>query len=286
MPKVNRNRTASRDSESPAPPGALRARWKRLHGGDREAYPDALQINRWAQKHASFSSWVDAHGGAEVLAAGVQRAWSEFHAGEFMRAVEVGGKLGALGATAANKAAAIYALNEGRTEAASLKLLATAATRAEHAVELLPDYANAHYMLALVQGRYSQRISIVQALANGLATRVRTALEMTLKLEPRHAEAHIALGLFHAEILAKLGSLVARLTYQVAEEPALEHFRRALKLTPRSPIAHIEYANGLLLLDAERHRERARELYAQAAACDPADAMERLDVERAKRGPP
>jgi tetratricopeptide (TPR) repeat protein len=257
-----------------------------LHEGDREAYPDAHQISRWTKKHAVFASWVDAHGGAQVLAEGIQSAWRAFHAGEFLRAMEIGAKTGALGATAANKAAAIHTLYEARAEAGSTKLLQTAAKRAEQAVKMLPDYPNAHYTLALTQGRYSQRISIVQALANGLASRVRTALDTTLKLEPRHAEAHIALGLFHAEILAKLGSLVARFSYQVSAEAAIEHFRRAIKLAPKAPIAYMEYAHGLLLLNPVAHREQARELYAKAAACEPIDATERLDVERAKRGLP
>ena len=219
-----------------------------------------------------------------MLAEGIEGAWRAFHAGEFLRAMEIGAKTGALGATAASKAAATYALYGCRAEANSTKLLQTAARQAEQAVKMLPDYANAHYTLALTQGRYSQRVSIVQALANGLASRVRTALDITLKLEPRHAEAHLALGLFHAEILAKLGSLVARLSYQVSADAAIEHFRRAIKLAPRAPIAYMEYAHGLVLLDPVAHREQARELYAEAAACEPLDAMERLDVERAKRG--
>jgi tetratricopeptide (TPR) repeat protein len=237
-----------------------------------------------AKQCASFQSWVDAYGGPGAVAAGVQEAWRDFHAGEFIRAIEVGRKLGALGATAANKAAAIYSLYQGRSEARGLRLLEAAVERGERAIELLPEYANAHYMLALALGRYSQRISIVRALAEGLATRVRTALDKTLELEPHHAEAHIALGLFNAEIVSQLGPLIARLTYQVSQEAAIEHFRRAVKLAPKSPIAHIEYAEGLLLLDADSHREQARGLYALAAACKPADAMEQLDVERAKHG--
>jgi tetratricopeptide (TPR) repeat protein len=114
---------------------------------------------------------------------------------------------------------------------------------------------------------------------------VRKHLEETLKLEPRHAEAHIALGLYHAEVVAKLGALMARLTYSASQDAALEHFNRAIKLVPGSPIAHMEYAHGLLLLDARGNRDLAVELYEQAASCEPADAMEALDVERAKRGP-
>jgi tetratricopeptide (TPR) repeat protein len=265
--------------------GALGDRWDRLHEGDREPFPDATRVTRVAKKHAGFASWVEEHGGPEAVGAGVQAAWADFHAGDFVRAIEAGGKLGALGATAANKAAAIHSLHAGGGQARALKLLEAAVKRAEQVIEQLPDYANAHYTLALALGRYSQRISILQALADGLATRVRKHLEETLQLEPRHAEAHIALGLYHAEVVAKLGALMARLTYGASQDAALEHFRRAVKLVPASPIAHMEYAHGLLLLDGRGNREQAHELYAQAAACQPADAMEALDVERAKRGP-
>jgi tetratricopeptide (TPR) repeat protein len=260
----------------------LERRWAKLHKGDQEPFPDAARITRTAKQHAKVAAWLKAQGGAEDVAAGVQEAWRRFHAGDFTGAVTSGGKFGALGATAANKAAGIHSLQVGREEAT--RLLQAAITRGEQAIELLPDDANAHYMLALVLGRYSQRISILKALANGIAARVRSHLDATLKLAPEHAEAHIALGLYHAEIVAKIGALLAGLTYQASGEAALEQFRRAIKLTPRSPIANIEYANGLLLLDAQKHREQAQELYARAAATEPADAMEQLDVERAQRG--
>jgi tetratricopeptide (TPR) repeat protein len=260
----------------------LERRWAKLHKGDQEPFPDAARITRAAKQHAKFAAWLKAQGGAQEVAAGIQEAWRRFHAGDFTGAVTSGGKFGALGATAANKAAGIHSLQAGGDEAT--RLLQAAITRGEQAIELLPDDANAHYMLALALGRYSQRISILKALANGIAARVRSHLDITLKLAPEHAEAHIALGLYHAEIVAKIGALLAGLTYQASGEAALEQFRRAIKLTPRSPIANIEYANGLLLLDARKHHGQAQELYARAAAMEPADAMEQHDVERAQRG--
>jgi tetratricopeptide (TPR) repeat protein len=263
----------------------LHAHWEELHRGDREPYPDAARVGRLGRKHAPFGAWLDAHGGAGEVAAGLQDAWREFHAGQYARAIALGDRLGALGATAANKAAAIQSLQQGQSASALLKQLEAATVRGEQAVETMPDYANAHYMLALVLGRYSQRISITRALAAGLATRVRTQLEATLRLEPRHAEAHIALGLYHAEIVAKLGSLLAGLGYQASGDAALKHFQRAIKLVPESPVAHIEYANGLLLLNAAANRDEAGRLYERAAACQPLDAMEQLDVARAQRGP-
>jgi tetratricopeptide (TPR) repeat protein len=211
----------------------------------------------------------------------LQQAWLAFHDGQFREAIDAGRALGTLGAAVAGKAAAVHSLSQASDDSRVIKLLEEAAARGESAVAELPGYANAHYTLALVLGRYSQRISIVHALAEGLASRVRTHLDRTLEVEPRHAEAHIALGLYHAEIVAQLGSLAARFTYGATAEAALGHFREALALTPHSPIALMEYAHGLLRLDAGKHRTQARTLLQRAARCSPLDAMERLDRDRA-----
>lgn len=241
-------------------------------------------IERFARRAPAFASWLEAHEGAAALARGLQHAWQAFHAGEFSAAIEQGSGLGPFGISVANKAAAVCTLYAKSFGARELAMLEAAVIRGEAAVGLLSEYPNAHYLLALVLGRYSQRISIVRALTEGLAGRVRAHLERALELEPKHAEACVALGLYHAEIVAKLGALAAGLTYGASGDAALDCFKRALKLAPASPIVHMEYANGLLLLDAARYRERALSSYAQAAALEPRDAMERLDVQRAKRG--
>ena len=192
--------------------------------------------------------------------------------------------IAAMGAVVANKAAAVDSLYSKQREPLILQALDSGVKRGELAAKQLPDYANAHYTLALVLGRYSQRISILRALAEGLAGRVQSHLQRAVALQPRHAEAHVALGLYHAEIIGKLGALAAGLTYGASRDEAIKHFEQAIKFAPASPIVHMEYANGLRLLDAAGHRARIHTLYKQAAHCEPADAMERLDTDRAKRG--
>ena len=145
-----------------------------------------------------------------------------------------------------------------------------------------PDDANAWYMQAFVLGRYAQRVSIVKALAEGIGGKVAKALERTIELEPAHADAHIALGLYHAEIIDKVGALAGRLTYGADAAKAIRHFEQAIKLNPQSAVAHMEYANGLLMLHGDKQKKKAIELYRKAAAMKPMDAMERLDVEQAK----
>jgi len=261
---------------------ALKKHWAALHKGDREPYPSEQATARLAKAHPAVARGVTSHGGAAAVATELQEAWGAFHGGDFVRAIENASEHGALGAAVANKAAAIHTLYLEKNERHRLDLLQAAIERGESAVEQLPDCANAHYTLGLVLGRYSQRISILEALASGFAGRVHACLQRTLELEPRHAEAHIALGLYHAEIVSKLGGLAARLTYGASQDAAVEHFRHAIKLMPKSAIAHVEYAHGLLLLDADRHAQEVEKLCAYGAACKPLDVMEHLDVERAK----
>ena len=112
----------------------------------------------------------------------------------------------------------------------------------------------------------------------GIAGKVRAALETTLELAPKHAEAHTALALYHAEIINKIGAMIGGLTYGAKAAEAEKHIREAVKLTPASPIAHIEHGNVLLLLDEARNEDAAAEAYERAAKCKPLDAMEALDA--------
>src|SRR5690606_30806550 len=99
-----------------------------------------------------------------------------------------------------------------------------------------------------------------------------------LDLAPKHAEAHTALALYHAEIINKIGAMIGGLTYGAKASEAERHIREALKLTPASPIAHIEHGNVLMLLDEKRNEDAAADAYEKAAACTPLAAMEALEA--------
>jgi tetratricopeptide (TPR) repeat protein len=233
----------------------LKKQWARLHRGDCEAFPKD---------------------------AGAQEAWRHFHAGEFAAAVETGTKAGGAGVNAAVKAQVVYATYLEKSEAARISLLDEAAGWAEARRAAAPKDANAHYLYAFALGRYSQGISVAKALAQGLGGRVKEALLTAMKQEPKHADAHIAYGAYQAEVIDKVGGLVAGMTYGAKKDSAVEHFEKAIKLNPDSAIARIEYANGLLTLFGKSRIADAEKLYKAAAAATPADAMEWLDVARAK----
>jgi len=161
-------------------------------------------------------------------------------------------------------------------------MLMAVAERAEAQAAEQPGNANAWYYQAYALGRYSQGISVAKALAEGLGTRVRKALETTIKLCPEHADAHIALAAFHAEVIDKVGALIGGMTYGAKKDTGLKLYQTALALNPHSAIALVEYANGLVMLEGDKRMKEATALYEQAAASTPLDAMERLDVEMAK----
>jgi tetratricopeptide (TPR) repeat protein len=233
---------------------AVKKQWARLHAGDAEPLPKD----------------------AKVL-----EAWVLFHRGEFQKAFDTGLKAGGAGLTVANKAQAIHANYLEKSEKAKLAMFQEVAERAQAQQAEEPKNANAYYWQAYALGRYSQGISVAKALTQGLGSKVKGAFETTIKLAPKHADAHIGLGSFHAEVIDKVGSLLGK-TQGADKATGLKLFQQALKLNPDSAIARVEYANGLVMLEGEKKMKEAEKLYAEAAACDPADAMEMLDVEMAK----
>jgi len=122
----------------------------------------------------------------------------------------------------------------------------------------------------------------VKALAQGIGSKVKASLDKALALAPNHADAHLALGAYHAEVVAKVGGTLAKLTYGASRDEAVKHFALARKLLPDSAICRIEEANGLVLLFGKAKLAEAEKLYAEAAKCSPADAMQKLDAEHAR----
>jgi hypothetical protein len=234
---------------------SLKKHWERLHRGDREAFP---------------------------ADAAVQEAWRLYHQGEFHQACAAGLAAGVDGYNAANKATMIYATYLEEDDKRKLELFQAISARCDELQQAQPGNANAYYFQAYALGRYSQGISVLNALTQGLGGRIKAALDAALRLEPKHVEALIASGAYHAEVVDKVGALVGKLTYGASKDVAVMQFGAALKLMPDSAIACIEYANALVMMFGKGKMDQAVELYEKAAAATPVDAMEKLDVELAK----
>ena len=233
----------------------LKKHWARLHRGDCEPFPKDV---------------------------GVLEAWLHFHAGDFAQAVEAGLAAGGPGINAAVKAQTVYAHYLEKSDSTKLALFEEAAAWADERRGEAPKDANAQYLYAFAIGRYGQGISVVKALAQGYGGKIKDALQKAMKLDAKHADAHTAYGSYQAEVINKVGGMVAGLTYGAKKDAAIEEFEKAVKLNPESAITRIEYANGLILLFGKGRIDDATSLYEEAAAMKPMDAMERLDVGLAK----
>lgn len=229
----------------------LQHQWSRLHTGDAEPWPER----------------------ADVLA-----AWVMFHNGEFQRATTEGLALGDAGMNVANKATCIYANYLEPSEQVRQRLLLEAASRAEALQKRQPGNAGAWYWQAYALARYSQCISVAKALTQGLGVKIRQSLETTIALAPRHADAHLALAGYHAEVIDKVGALVGGMTHGASKDAGLALYQKVMGLNPESAITLSEYANGLIMLEGHKRLDEARHLQDRAAAVQPLDAMEQLYV--------
>jgi tetratricopeptide (TPR) repeat protein len=235
------------------PEAELKGQWEALHAGDREPWPDHEKI---------------------------REAWRLFHAGDFAGAVDRGHDAGEAAHVVVNKASGIYADYLEEDDDTRNAIYTAGIERAEKAAESDPDNPNSHYFHAYHLGRYSPSISIAKALSQGLGGRIKRSLDRAIELAPEHAEAHTALGLYHAEVIAKVGKLVGSMTYGASADKALEHFSEAIRIS-NAPIAWIEYGNGLYLLFGDKRLDESNEAFEKAAAMTPIDAMQALDIEYA-----
>jgi tetratricopeptide (TPR) repeat protein len=235
---------------------ALEQHWPILHAGNREPWP-----------------------GDPV----VQDGWRAYHEGRFEDAVRIGEGHGGLGLVPAAFAATIYAHYLEPNEDRKVEIFERAMALAESATKACADNANAFYMYAVSHGRYSQFVSMIDALAKGLGPKIRDAAKRCLELQPDHAEGHATLAGWHAEIVDKVGGMLAGLSFGARKDDAEELYDRALALAPGSPVPYIEKAAGMLLMFGESSREDAMQLLQKAVSLEPADAMQALDIEKARR---
>lgn len=231
-------------------PTTLRRLWPQLHAGDREPFPTD---------------------------AALRAAWAAFHAGAFHEAHTCALQLGEAGFSLANKAQWVYATLLEPRERQRQKLLLEVAERAGAHCAQAPQHANGYYWRACALARYSQSISVAKALAMGLGNKVRTDLETAIGLDARHADAHVTLGAFHADVIDKVGNLIARMTYGARKETCLRLFELALQLTPASAYTLTEYARALLVLEGDARADEANGYFEQAAQTPVLDAQQRLE---------
>lgn len=234
----------------------LKTHWDGLHAGNLEPYPEDEDL---------------------------QQAWRLYHLGQFAAASDLGSEIGGAGLVPAAFATTIYAQYLESDARRKPELFNEAAALCCQAVDSGVDSANLHYMHAVCMGRYSQFISMIEALAQGYGGKIKGAVERCLELAPNHAEAHITFGGWHAGITDQAGGMMARMLYGATQEGAHEQYDEAVRLSPSSPVVHLEYARGMEVMYGKSEKARIVAQYLQAFDLKPADSMQHLDIAAGRR---
>ena len=136
--------------------------------------------------------------------------------------------------------------------------------------------ADSHLQLARAIGRLAQMVGSLEAANRGYAEEVRAAIDNALRLDPELVSAHLSMGRWHAGVVGMAGSFLAHVLYGAQVKDAIASFERALELAPHAKSVHLEYAFGLLALDDDEYRGKARGFLKRAIEIPAKDAYERL----------
>ena len=214
-----------------------------------------------------------------ALAAGtLQDAQLQYKNGDFTGAVQTAVALNTSdGFALAAKSNSIFASTQMNSKQEAIYVQSEKYARS--AIGLDANNSDGYFEIARALGRLSQLRGILAALAQGLGGQIKDNLDKAIRLDPQYANALVALGLWHAEIV---GQGVAFL-YGADPTKGLAAFNRAIKLEPKAIIHHVEFARGLMLIDAGKNKGEAIAQLEIAVTLTPRDAAEKLDLERAKR---
>jgi len=234
----------------------LQASWKDIHAGNLEPFPEDEEL---------------------------QETWRAYHEGRFQEAMERGEKFGGAHLVPANFATIIYAQYVETDDKRKIELFQSGIELGKRATEACPESANAFYMLAVSYGRHSQFISMIEALQQGVGPKIRDNASRCVELEPKHAEGHVTLAVWNAEIVDKVGSMLGGLMYGAKKDQAEENYRKARELAPESPVPYVESAYGMMMMYGEMEREKIAGYLETALQKKPMDAMQTLDLEKARQ---
>ena len=205
-------------------------------------------------------------------------ARAAFEEGRFAQASDLAAALGTSeGLAFAAEALAIHGFYVAE-EADRQALFERAQAFADEAIALDDANAEAYLQRSHAMGRYAQTLGKGMK-ALGLARPVREAMERAVALAPDLGRAHLSLGSWHAEASR---NLAGRMMTGASKKKAAEHFERAYALAPDDKAVQLEYAKGLLALNKRRNRDRARELFTEAAETPRRDAYEGILAEEAR----
>lgn len=146
---------------------------------------------------------------------------------------------------------------------------------ARKAIRLDPTLAEAHYAYALALGRLNENASTKQKIANSKL--IKSELDKTLKLQPKHADAYHILGRWHRTIAGfnvfeklAINTLFGGVPEGGSYEEAIQCFRSAISYDPTYKLHQYELAFTL----KEMGKEKDAKIWAQRCVALPTKTLD------------
>lgn len=209
----------------------------------------------------------------QALADPPRSALQLYAAGQFIAAADIAERDRSSDSLAFAARALIAACVTTRDDARIDGLVNRAERAARLALTLDEQSVEARLQYAVALGVRGRRASIADAMRHGYARQGRELIEEALEIAPNDPWARALMGGWHLEVLRRGGRTGAML-YGARLSEGLAQLDRARALAPDDPMIALQYALALVELDAEAHEERARALFAAAAALPARDAFE------------
>ncbi|MYB35047.1 MAG: hypothetical protein F4X92_08000 [Gammaproteobacteria bacterium] len=201
----------------------------------------------------------------DAKATTLEEAETAYAEGRYLEAARMAEKAGgasgfALAANSLNTHALYYAEKDEQSG-----LFRHAMDLAERAIEIDPKSLRGHFELVRAMGKYAQGIGRVKAMNEKYAEQIREHLEFALSLDDNFADAHLALGSWHAGLVEVMGSFLAGILFGANRKDAVFHIERALDLDREGIDIHYGSANGFLALGKRKYRKKAEDLLSRVA---------------------
>jgi hypothetical protein len=161
-------------------------------------------------------------------------------------------------------------------------LVNRAINNAKAALHSDPESVEARLQLALAYGFRGRRLSVMEAMREGLAHRGKRLLIEAQARAPHEAWTYALIGGWHFEVLRRGGRTGAAM-FGADLGAGAAAFENARALSPHDPVIAYQYAVALLELDPKRHTAQARALLLTASNLPARDAFEARMVQEARR---
>ncbi|MDF3934837.1 hypothetical protein [Pseudomonas citronellolis] len=269
----------------------LRAAWPQLtRGFGSYPFPDAAWVTRMAAAHPDALARTVAAGTgfsgkpeeAQAYAEKLQDVWRKLFRGDFAQARQDGLALGVGGQVPAMFAQVLYAMFLAPA-GDKQRLLEEVISYTDDAGPLINADPIAQFGRVYAKARLAEELPVAVVLKRGYTGEIPKELDAILVKQPNQPFALALYGGYEAGVIRKVGKLVGRMTYGVSADKMEEYFARSFRASADLPIGHYEYANSLGYVYGDDEQEKALQQLKTAVAIQPINAMEALEVARARQ---